>query len=100
MGNLDVSIVQIIQILGYVVATTIFIVMIKADIRIIRVQMSGITENLKVLNSSLGKLSDILTKVAVQDTRIGGIEEDIRELKHGKGFVSLNGEWPRKKDNG
>lgn len=83
------ALLQLLQFVGYAVVATVFIVMIKADVRVIKVQMDGITKNLETLNS-------LLTKVAVQDARINGIEEDMRELKHGKGFVNINGEWASK----
>lgn len=78
---------QIAQLIGYLVVGIIFVVMIKSDVKVLKVQIDGLADNLKVLNSSFEKLGSILTKVAVQDARIGGIEDDIRELKHGKGFI-------------
>lgn len=88
--------IQIAQILGPAIIATVFILMIKADVKILSVRMDGIIDNLKVLNGSFGKLSDILTSVAVQDQRISGIEEDMRELKHGRGFVDITGEYTSK----
>lgn len=83
------AVLQLLQFVGYAVVATVFIVMIKADVKVIKVQMDGITENLKTLNS-------LLTKVAVQDNRINSIEDDIRDMKHGKGFINVNGEWMNK----
>lgn len=39
------------------------------------------------LRTEVGKLSDILTTVAVQDQRILNIEGDIKEMRHGVGFI-------------
>lgn len=95
--NENVSIiVQIAQLIGFVVSAVVFIVMIKADIKVLRVQMEGITNNIKILNSSFDKLGAILTNIAVQDQRISGLEEDFRELKHGRGFVDVHGEYTSK----
>lgn len=88
--------IQVSQIVGPAVVATVFIIMIKSDVKILGVRMDGIIQNLKVINNSFDKLSDVLTKVAVQDNRINGIEEDIRELKHGKGFIGIDGEYTRK----
>ncbi len=81
------TILQIAQIVGYLAAGIVFIIMIKSDVRVLKVQMDGMNENLKILNNSFDKLGSILTEVAVQDTRISRIEDDVKELKHGKGFV-------------
>ena len=49
------------------------------------------------------KIGDVLTKLAVADTRLTNIERDIREMKHGDGFIrgrasthrtSIDGEYP------
>ncbi len=79
---------QIAQIVGYLAAGIVFVIMIKSDVRVLKVQMDGMNENLKILNNSFDKLGSILTEVAVQDTRISRIEDDVKELKHGKGFVN------------
>lgn len=33
------------------------------------------------------KLGDVLTAIAVQGTRIDRMEDDIREIRHGRGFI-------------
>ena len=80
-----------------VVIGTVFVVMIKSDVKVLKVQMNGLSDNLKILNNSFDKLSEVLSRSAVQEQRIGRIEEDMRELRHGKGFVmaEINGEYSR-----
>lgn len=39
------------------------------------------------LKAEISKLSDILTKLAVQDQRILNIENDIKDLRHGVGWI-------------
>lgn len=85
----------IVQSFGYIIIGIFFIVMIKADVKILRVEMKGIRDNLNLLNGSFKQLSDILSQVAVQDVRIDRVVDDIRELKHGKGFI-VDGEYTRK----
>jgi uncharacterized protein (DUF3084 family) len=43
-------------------------------------------------------LGDILTQLAVQRTEIVAVQEDIRELRHGRGWVrdAINGEYDNK----
>lgn len=60
---------------------------VKGDVGILKSDVRGIKDALGILNTSFEKLSDILSKVAVQDQRINRIEEDIRELRHGEGLV-------------
>ena len=88
------TIFQLFQLGGMLVLATLFIVMIKADVRILKVQMNGIADNLKILNTAFTKLSEVLSQTAVQDNRISRAEEDIRELRHGRGFVQdVTGEY-------
>lgn len=39
------------------------------------------------LKEETKKIAGCLTSIAVQDNRINRLEEDVREMKHGKGFV-------------
>lgn len=73
---------------------------LKTDVRIIRHDQKNAELRIEVMSESMQMLTTILTKVAVQDerfnsvtSRIDGMEEDIREMKHWKGFISPNGEW-------
>lgn len=86
---------QIAQLIGPFIVAAGFIFMIKADVRVLGIKLEGMNANLAVLNNSFEKLGSILTSVAVQDQRILGLEEDIRELKHGRGFVSVDGEYKK-----
>jgi len=88
---------QIGQMVGMAVLATLFIVMIKADVKVLKVQMRGIGDNITILNASFTKLSDVLTKAAVLDERQSRLEDDVRELRHGRGFVQqdINGEYAR-----
>ena len=42
------------------------------------------------------KVGEVLIKMAVTDTRLSNVEQDVRELKHGRGFVQqeLTREYP------
>lgn len=49
----------------------------------------------------IGQLGAVLTKLAVQSERLGRVESDIRELRHGRGFIrsiapreGTDGEYP------
>jgi hypothetical protein len=78
-----------IQVAAYLIIAVIFVSAIRSDVKILRVQMEAIKDNLKILNDSMTKVGDCLTTIAVQNNRLSNLEEDIRELKHGKGFIDL-----------
>lgn len=78
-----------IQVVAYLIIAVIFVAAIRSDVKILRIQMDAIKENLKLLNDSMTKVGDCLRMIAVQDTRLTHIEDDIRDMKHGRGFVDV-----------
>lgn len=63
--------------------------LIRNDIRSLKIDIDHIKENQKSLSEAFTQLGNILTKVAVQDTRIQMIEKKLDELSHGQGFVDM-----------
>lgn len=59
-----------------------------SSIDLLRKDVTYIQEGQKALNEAFKQLSIILTKVAVQDTRMTMLERRVDELAHGKGIVS------------
>lgn len=51
------------------------------------------SEEISELRIETKKLGDVLTAIAVQGNRLDRVEADIRELRHGKGYV-LNNNGP------
>lgn len=41
-----------------------------------------------MMQREIVKIGDVLTKLAVTETRLSNIEQDVRELRHGDGFVN------------
>jgi hypothetical protein len=88
MTQMDLStFLQISQVVAYIVGAVVFILMMRADIRVLRHDMASMKIRQDALNDAFSQLTTILTKVAVQDTRINAIEEDVRELRHGDGYI-------------
>ena len=88
MIKMDLStFLQISQVVAYIVGAVVFILMMRADIRVLRHDMASMKIRQDALNDAFSQLTTILTKVAVQDTRINAIEEDVRELRHGDGYI-------------
>jgi len=50
-------------------------------------RISGITNDIVDMKQELKKVGDVLVKMAVTDQRVANLERDIRELRHGDGFV-------------
>ncbi len=59
----------------------------KSDIRVIRHDMKTLEQRQAVLHEAFTQLGTLLTTVAVQKTELEHVREDIREMKHGRGFV-------------
>jgi cob(I)alamin adenosyltransferase len=63
------------------------------------IAMKSTVENIKddmdEMKTDLKKVGEALVTLAVASKRLDHVEEDIREMKHGRGFVqrSLNGEY-------
>lgn len=90
-------VLQVVQLIGYVVVVVFFILKINTDVRILRVKMEGINGQLDILNQSFLKLGDILTQIAVQDSEISNLKQDLNELRHGRGwYADVNGEYTLK----
>lgn len=64
---------------------------IRNDIFSVKTSIEHIKENQKQLQEAFTQLGSILTKVAVQDTRLNMIEKKLDELSHGQGFVRIQG---------
>lgn len=67
----------------------------------LRATVGNLQEQVKEMQAEIKKLSDVITRMAVTDIRLTNLEQDIRELRHGRGFVQgerdgINGEWPRR----
>ena len=49
------------------------------------------------LKTDVKSLNKVVVELAVTDRRLMSLEEDLRELRHGRGFIrgAIEGEWPR-----
>lgn len=80
-------VLQIIQIVLYFVGMVFFVIMLKADVRILRHDMATVKLRQDALNESLGVLTTVMTRVAVQDARMKSMEDSISELRRGRGHI-------------
>lgn len=82
---------SIIKLLLGSVAALAFFFALRNDINSLKGDINHIKENQKSLQEAFTQLGNILTKVAVQDTRLSMIEKKLDELSHGQGFVKIQG---------
>lgn len=75
-----VSIGTLIEVIAILAGGLFFLWGMKARVDMMAVELAS-------LKSEIAKLSDILTKLAVQDQRILNVESDIKDLRHGIGFI-------------
>jgi hypothetical protein len=75
-----VSIGTIIEVLSIFIGGMFFLWSMKARVDMMAAEVAS-------LKTEVGKLADILTKLALQDQRIVAIEKDIDELRHGIGWI-------------
>jgi hypothetical protein len=62
----------------------------------LRSTVGNMKADLTDMKAELKKVGEVLIKMAVTDQRLSNVEQDIREIKHGHGFVrEINGEWPK-----
>jgi len=53
----------------------------------LRTIVKQLVKDVDTIKTDIKKLNEVITKQAVQDQRILNIEQDLRELKHGEGFI-------------
>jgi len=96
-----ITIGNIIEIGTIAVGGIIAIVQVKGSVSSLKKEISLELDFMKSdfteMKSEIKRFSDVLIKMAVTDQRLLGVEQDVRELKHGRGFVQhdVNGEYPR-----
>lgn len=82
-----VSFGNILTIIAVVGAVMTFIYTMKGEIGVIKNDIEHLESSQKSLTEAFSQLGNILTSVAVQNTRIAMIEKRVDELAHGQGFV-------------
>ena len=53
----------------------------------LRNTVTNLKNDMVDMKAELKKVGEVLIKLAVTDTRLTNLENDIRELKHGEGFI-------------
>lgn len=53
----------------------------------LRNTVTNLKNDMTDMKDEIKKVGEVLTKMAVTDNRLTNLEQDVRELKHGEGFV-------------
>lgn len=61
-----------------------------------RKSVENLTRDMTDMKEEIKQVGKVLVTLAVTTTRLDSVEQDIRELKHGRGFIQprINGEYP------
>jgi|SRR3954465_8047008 len=82
------NIIEIISIIGG--GMTVFVTL-RNTVANIKTEVAGMQIEIKKLGDILIAQADIRGELRVLGTRITSVEQDIRELRHGDGFIAAKG---------
>ncbi len=60
---------------------------LRGDVRVLRHDMGNMQTTIALMSDTLKSNSETMAKIAVQDNRLLHLEEDIREMRLGHGFI-------------
>jgi hypothetical protein len=87
MIDYTINIVGVVQIVAILVGGLAVLWTLKTDVNTLKVELASMQSEIKKLGDILINLADIRGEIRVLGTRITANEQDIRELRHGHGFV-------------
>ena len=87
MFEYTVSLGNVLQSMAYLGVAIGFFFAMRSDINVLRSEMGNLKLTQQSMTEAMAQLGQVLTSVAVQDTRINMIEKKIDELAHGRGYV-------------
>ena len=63
-----------------------------------KTKVDDVAKKVEELREDVRDLTSAVTQLAVVNNRLNNVEEDIREMKRGRGFIQeeIKGEWPRR----
>jgi hypothetical protein len=86
-----ITVGNIIEIITIAVGGIVAIVQLKNSVSTLKKEIALELDFMKTdftdMKTEIKKVGDVLIKMAVTDQRLLGVEQDVRELKHGRGFI-------------
>lgn len=95
-----ITIGNLIEIGSIVGGGVLVLITLKSDVNTLKAGAKALKEDLDGMQTEIKKIGDVLVTQADQNRRILHLEEDVRELRHGRGFVQnrsaggVDGEYP------
>ncbi len=87
MIDYTITIGNIIEIGAIVGGGVLVLLTLKADVNTLKSDLASMQVEIKKLGDILVNLADIRGEIKVLDSRIAATEQDVRELRHGDGFI-------------
>jgi hypothetical protein len=94
VGNL----IEIVSIIG---GGILVLITLRGDVNSLKDGARDLREDLGQMQVEIKKIGDVLVTQADQNRRIMHLEDDVRELRHGRGFIrssthggGIDGEYP------
>lgn len=87
MIDWSVSVGNILTMITIVAGSLAAFFSVKSDVRVIKHDMNNLAQRQEIVSESLAQITTILVTLAGQEERIKGLENDFRDLRHGKGFI-------------
>ena len=87
MIDWSLNVGNLIQIVAMVAGGLAVFLTMRGDIRVLWHDVRRLEQGQEALSEAFRQLGQILTQVAVQDSRLQMLEKNIDELRHGAGYV-------------
>lgn len=62
-----------------------------AALIVMRSTLTNLKDDMTDMKAEIKKVGEVLVTLAVTDKRLENVEEDVRDLKHGRGFIRGRG---------
>lgn len=88
--NIDysISIGHIFEIVSFLVGGIYALAMIKSNVGMLKDEVGKMQTEIEKLSEIISRQAAAESRLNALDTRMGGFDKDIRELRHGKGWVT------------
>ena len=87
MIDYTITLGNIIEIGSIVSGGILVLITLKSDVKSLKRDFAGMQDEIKKLGEILINLADIRGEIKVLNTRVTATEQDIREMRHGDGFI-------------
>jgi flagellar motor component MotA len=91
MFDATITVGNIIEILTIAGGGIGALIAVKNSVSTLGADLRNMKDDFTDMKAEIKKVGEVLIKMAVTDQRLLNVEQDIRELKHGDGFIRKDG---------